>query len=415
MRSRFEALGFRTNLLRSDDGRGDKVSFLELFFDLVFVFAITQVSHTFVYALDNGYLLESALQSAVVLLAVWWVWVYTAWVTNWLDPDKAPVRWMLIALMVFGLLLSTSIPEAFGDRGLIFALVYVIMQVGRAIFTILSMIRFEPANALNITRLTIWFCASGALWVGGAVVSDPVARLALWGTAILIEYLGPASRFWVPGLRRSSFGGIPIRGTHIAERAGLFMIIAIGESILVTGAAFTEKPINAINTAAFLSAVIGSILLWLLYFSRAEEGGSRFINRHDTPSLVAANVYTYLHVVLVGGVVLVAVADELVLADPTGPAGRLVMLLVYGGPMVYLLGNLFFKRAIGAPWLRSHLAGLATLLALGTISMLELVSLSALAHSWIANVVLVGVVIGEEIDFQRAMRRRRAERAAQDA
>lgn len=414
MATRWERLGLRTNLLREDGERAEKVSFIELFFDLVFVFAITQVSHTLVARIDEGHVVEGFLQAAVVLLAVWWVWVYTAWVTNWLDPDKSAVRWMLILLMVCGLVFSTSIPDAFGSRAVLFVTAYVVMQIGRAIFTILTMIRFEPANALNVTRLTIWFALSAMFWFAGAFIDDAWVRLALWSVAIAIEYLGPVSRYWVPGLRSSYIGGIPIRGGHIAERAGLFVIIAIGESVLVTGAAFTAAPITLTSCLAFIAAVTGSILLWLLYFSRAERGGSRFIQRHENPSTVAANSYTYLHVVLVGGIVLTAVADELVLAHPTGPARLLTIALVYGAPALYLFGNLIFKRSVGAPWLRSHLAGMAALIAIGAGSMLIESGPSALAHSWIANLILIGVVIGEEADFRATMRTWRAERAERE-
>jgi low temperature requirement protein LtrA len=400
--------GFTTNLLRGDGEHADRVSFLELFFDLVFVFAVTQISHTLVHSIDGGHALDGGLQAAVIILAVWWVWVYTAWVTNWLDPDKAAVRWMLIILMVLGLLMSTSIPEAFGDRALLFVSAYVAMQVGRAIFTILSMVRFVPENALNVTRLTIWFCVSAIFWFWGALTEDLTVRLVLWGVAIVIEYLGPVSRYWVPGLRSSYIGGIPIRGGHMSERAGLFVIIAIGESVLITGTAFADHPIDLPNTLAFFASITGSILLWLLYFSRAESGGSRFIRRHSNPSLVAANSYTYLHVVLVAGIVVIAVADELVLAHPIDAPRRLTLALVYGAPALYLIGNLVFKKSIGAPWLKSHLAGVGILVIFGAAVLLSGLQLPALVHSWIANVVLIAVVIGEEIDFRRERSRLRS-------
>ncbi|MGO7426381.1 low temperature requirement protein A, partial [Rhizobium ruizarguesonis] len=108
---------------------GSKVTFLELFFDLVFVFSISQLSH----ALAAHYTPLGAAEAALMTFAVWWVWIFTAWVTNWLDPDKMPVRGMLVALMMLGLLLSASIPEAFGDKGLLFAGAYVAMQVGRSL------------------------------------------------------------------------------------------------------------------------------------------------------------------------------------------------------------------------------------------------------------------------------------------
>ncbi|MBG6055007.1 low temperature requirement protein LtrA [Salinibacterium sp. CAN_S4] len=393
--------GFRTNLLREDGEHADRVSFLELFFDLVFVFAVTELAHTLVYAIDKGQALEGILQTTVLLLAVWWVWVYTAWSTNWLDPDKTPVRWMLLILMLFGLLMSTSIPEAFGDRALVFVTAYVVMQIARSLFTALGLGRFTPETGLNVFRLTIWFAVSAIFWFAGALVDDLTLRLGLWGVAITIEYLGPVSGYRVPFLGRMVTSRLAIRGGHIAERAGLFMIIAIGESILVTGSAFAEHPIEPAGTLAFLSSLIGSIALWLLYFSRAESGGSRFIRRHDNPSQVAANSYTYLHVVLVAGIVLVAVADELVLAHPESPVSFTGLALIYGAPAVYLLGNLLFKRSIGAPWLRSHLLGIVTLMVFVLGATVVVPGLSFVVHSCVSTIVLIGVVIGEELDFRR--------------
>lgn len=392
--------GFRTNLLREGGSEADRVTFLELFFDLVFVLAITQISHTLVYSIEKGRALDGGAQAAVILFAVWWVWVYTAWVTNWLDPNKPAVRWMLIVLMVLGLLMTTSIPEAFGDRALLFASAYVLMQIGRGVFTVLAMVRFMPDNALNVTRLTIWFVSSAVFWFAGALTDDLTVRLGLWVIALAIEYLGPTTGYRLPGLRRTTISGISIRGGHIAERAGLFVIIAIGESVLVTGTAFTENPIDLPATFAFLASIFGSILLWLLYFSRAESGGSRFISRHENPSTVAANTYTYLHVVIVSGIVLVAVADELVLAHPIDTPSLLTLCLIYGAPAVYLLGNLFFKRNIGAPSLRSHISGIT---ALGVIFALSAVTdAPALAHIWATNVILAAVLIVEEVGWRRA-------------
>jgi low temperature requirement protein LtrA len=404
--------GFRTNLLREDGEHAERVSFLELFFDLVFVFAITQLSHSFVYAIDKGDPVVGILQTAVLLLAVWWVWVYTAWSTNWLDPDKTPVRWMLLSLMVLGLLMSTSIPEAFGDRALVFVTAYVVMQLGRSLFTAFGLARFDPGTGFNVLRLTVWFGVSATFWFAGALVGDVTLRLTLWVVAVVIEYLGPVSGYWVPRMGHTFTGALPIRGGHIAERAGLFMIIAIGESIIVTGSAFTSHPIEPAGTVAFLSSIIGSIALWLLYFSRAESGGSRFIRRHDHPSKVAANSYTYLHVVLVAGIVLVAVADELVLAHPESAASITGIALIYGAPVVYLLGNLLFKRSIGGPWLRSHLLGVVTLIVLALGAVLVVPGLSFVLHACASTVVLFAVVIGEELDFRRTRRRRLAEAAA---
>src|SRR5262245_16468349 len=112
------------NLLRVREAHAhSRVTYVELFFDLVFVFAITQLSHLLLEHLTLGGLVQTTL----LLMAVWWVWIYTSWVTNWLDPEKIPVRLLLFALMLAGLVLSTSIPEAFESKGLAFAGAYVVM------------------------------------------------------------------------------------------------------------------------------------------------------------------------------------------------------------------------------------------------------------------------------------------------
>src|SRR5688572_27518910 len=143
----------------------NKVSFVELFFDLVFVFAITQISHTL---LEHFSALGLA-QAVLLLGAVWWVWIYTSWVTNWLDPETTPVRLMLFALMFAGLLLSTSLPEAFGGKGLLFACAYVAMQLGRSLFAMLSMKANNPANYRNFQRVCAWLVISGLLWIAGGL------------------------------------------------------------------------------------------------------------------------------------------------------------------------------------------------------------------------------------------------------
>ncbi|WP_255511649.1 low temperature requirement protein A [Mitsuaria sp. TWR114] len=126
----------RIPLLRRPDPHGHaKVSFVELFFDLVFVFAVTQLSHTLIgHFAHDGVTLRGAAQTGFLMLAVWWVWIFTSWVTNWLDPERLPVRLCLFAMMLAGLLMSVSLPQAFGERALMFALSFTALQVGRTLF-----------------------------------------------------------------------------------------------------------------------------------------------------------------------------------------------------------------------------------------------------------------------------------------
>src|SRR5215212_1115140 len=170
---------------------------LELFYDLVFVFAITQISHLLLEHLTW----EGVGQSLVVLLAVWWSWNYTTWVTNELDPESIVVRLVVIGLMLASLLMAVAIPEAFGDRALLFAGAYVAIQVGRHTF-----LTFVAASAGTIEReragrILIWFAAAGVLWIGGALADGP-ARTILWLVALAIDYAGPLFTFYVPGMRK---------------------------------------------------------------------------------------------------------------------------------------------------------------------------------------------------------------------
>src|ERR671933_1519844 len=160
---------------RGTDGVSQRASALELFYDLVFVFAITQVSHLLLTHLTWA----GVLQAAIVLLAVYWSWNYTTWTTNELDTETVPVRLLLLSLMLVSLLMSVAIPQAFEDHALLFAGSYVAIQVGRHAF-----LTFAAAQPRTIEReragsILTWFVAAGVLWIAGALADGP-ARTALW-------------------------------------------------------------------------------------------------------------------------------------------------------------------------------------------------------------------------------------------
>src|ERR1700740_3486435 len=184
--------GPRGTLYRlTQPNRHSRVTNAELFFDLVFVFAVTQISHTLLGRLTS----LGLAQTTLLFLAVWWVWVYTSWVTNWLNPELTPVRVLLFSLMLGGLVLSTSIPKAFESRGLWFALAYAAMQVGRTIFLLASVPRTQPPIRMNAIRILIWLSTSAVFWILGGL-AEGHSRLAFWAVALAIEYLSPAARFW---------------------------------------------------------------------------------------------------------------------------------------------------------------------------------------------------------------------------
>ncbi len=293
-----------------------RVTNIELFFDLVFVFAVTQLSRFLLLHFEPA----GAIEAGLILFGVWWVWSYTAWFTNWLDPDVPPVRLALLPLILLGLVFSTSIPEAFSSRGIYFAGAYVAMQIGRSLFTLWAIGPGSPDLTRNMQRILAWFSVSGMLWIAGGAAEGP-ARFALWMVALAFDYTAPSVRFWTPGLGRFLTRHWTVEGGHVGERCALFIIIALGESVLDTGLAFTERAWSFVTVGAFIAAFVGSIALWWIYFDTGAERGVRHVTRASDPGRVAALVYSYLHVLAAGGVILAAAADDLMLAAP-GQAGE---------------------------------------------------------------------------------------------
>ncbi|MEY2848445.1 MAG: hypothetical protein RI885_1110 [Actinomycetota bacterium] len=379
--------GLKRDLLRPGHSeRSDRVTFIELFFDLIFVFALTQLSR---YLSENQSPL-GALESTILVLALWWVWVYTTWVTNWLDPAKLPVRGAVIVLALIGLVVSTSIYESFGDRGIVFAIAYVTLQLGRTVFMIVAVARHDAALTRDFVRVLIWMTAAGAFWIVGALLPLEF-RLAAWIIAIVIEYLSAAIGFRVPGLSSTRVGDWDISGEHIAERSALFVIIAIGESFLVTGFSFVAQESSVQGVIGVLLAFVGGVAMWWLYFDRAESVGANAIAGSEHPGRLARVAYTYVHAVIIGGIVLTSVADKELLLHPDDGVSVGVALTVAGGPFLYLAGLALFRWVVARERLVSHLAGLGMLLLCALVAPL----VSTLALGVCTTVVLVIVAAWE--------------------
>src|SRR6478736_28877 len=169
-----------------------EVSPLELFFDLVYVFAIGQLSQHLVEHVD----LRTGAETVILTLAVFYAWYMTAWGANWLEPDRLPVRAALVGLMFASLLMSVAIGDAFGDRAWLFVSGYLLLQVGRCVFLIVAL-RGRPQGE-HFVNDVVWELLTGVLWVAGAVVDDG-ARLLLWGLAVAGSYVGGWVRHWLPG------------------------------------------------------------------------------------------------------------------------------------------------------------------------------------------------------------------------
>src|SRR6266852_9083989 len=368
-----------------------RVTYAELFFDLVFVFAVTQISHT----LLGRFTPLGALQTTLLFLAVWWVWVYTSWITNWLNPELTPVRVLLFALMLGGLVLSTSIPKAFESRGLWFALAYAAMQIGKTVFLWVSTPSSRTLARMNAVRITAWLSISAIFWIAGGL-AEGHSRLLLWLVALGIEYISPAVRFWIPKYGASSIEDWVVEGGHMAERCAGFIIIALGESIVVTGATFADLPWTTETVGAFMSAFIGALAMWWIYFHKGAGAGSELISRSSEPGRLARLAFTYLHMPIVAGIILSAVADELVLTHPADHSDLKTVLSAIGGPLLFLIGTILFKHTIRG-WLQlSHGAGIVALGILGWFAG----GLSPLLLSLLTSAIMIVVAAWESVSLK---------------
>jgi low temperature requirement protein LtrA len=367
-----------------------RVTYAELFFDLVFVFAVTQISHT----LLGRFTPLGVLQTTLLFLGVWWVWVYTSWITNWLNPELTPVRVLLFLLMLGGLVLSTSIPRAFESRGLWFAAAYAAMQVGRTIFLLVSIPSSRTLTRMNAVRILAWLSTSAIFWIAGGF-AEGHARLVLWAVALGIEYISPAVRFWIPKYGASAVADWVIEGGHMAERCAGFIIIALGESIVVTGATFADLSWTAETVTAFVSAFIGALAMWWIYFHKGAEAGSEQISKSSEPGRLARLAYTYLHMPIVAGIILAAVADELVLTHPADHSDLKTVLSAICGPLLFLIGTILFKHTIRGWFQPSHGAGIAALAVLAWFAG----GLSPLMLSILTTAILIVVAAWESISL----------------
>jgi low temperature requirement protein LtrA len=373
----------RARLLRAEGAR--RVTTAELFFDLVYVFAITQLSH---YLLEHQTFIGT-LETALLLAMVWLVWIYTTWVTNWLDPDRLPVRLLLFGLMLASLIMSAGLREAFAGRGLWIGVAYAVMQIGRSAFAVLAL-RGERLQR-NFQRILAWCVVSGGLAVAGGLTHGWV-RGACWLAAVGVDLLGGAVGFYTPGLGRSTTADWTIDPDHLAERCQAFLLIALGESVVVMGAVLSSQThVDGAEGAAFVAAFAGAIALWWIYFDRGAEEAVQVVKRSGDPGRLGRSAYHFVHPIMVAGIVVAAAADQQVLSHPATSPTASAAWMVLGGSALFLIGHSTFKILIWrvVPWSR--------LLAVALLGLLAPLAphVSSLALAWCSTAVVAGVVVAD--------------------
>ncbi|MEV4660188.1 low temperature requirement protein A [Micromonospora sp. NPDC049301] len=359
-----------------------RATFLELFFDLVFVFALAGLSQGLLDPLN----LSDAFQTLVLLLALWSVWTNTAGLTDRLDPQQPLIQLLVLATMLGTLMMAAAVPEAFGEHGLFFAGTYVATQIGRGAVAVL-LLRGHTARAAFVRPL-FWFGVSAVPWIAGAVTHD-TARAILWALAVAVEYaalsLGlPTPRLGPAFTRAAEF---EVSGEHLAERYRQLFIIALGELILVTGLTFSRSEFTPLRIAAVLVAFATTALLWRIYIHRA--GGLLAEAIAAAPDPIRATISAvYAHLVMVAGIVPSAVAVELVIEHPSGHAQPAWIAVILGGPALFVAGRGMFEYSVFGRVSRSRVIGVLLLAAISPAAIflppLGVAIAPALILAWIA-------------------------------
>jgi low temperature requirement protein LtrA len=358
----------------------------ELFFDLVFIFTITQVSHYLIAHPDW----RGAARTALLLALVWFVWVYTTWVTNWLQPDQGPVRAMLIGVTLGSLLLSATIPQAFAGMGLLFAAVYVTVQVGRTAFALWAA-QGNPWLVDGFQKSLPWIAATSVLVVVGGLLDTP-AREGAWAAVIVLEVVGLSIGYPLPGRERSRPERWMVEGGHLAERCAAFVLIALGESILVTGSTLTAH-VDLVRLGAFGVAFAGSVALWWVYFARSAPAAAEVLARAGSRTGALSRLaFNYLHPVMVAGIVVTSAGDERLLHAPGATATTVSALFTLGGPALFLAGHAAYQAVLWRAVPTSRIAAVVLLLALVPVCVglgATVVTCAALATAVTIAVIMV--------------------------
>ncbi|HZB09476.1 MAG TPA: low temperature requirement protein A, partial [Rubrobacter sp.] len=326
-----------------------------------------------------------------------WSWNYTTWTTNELDTETVPVRLLLLALMLVSLLMAVAIPQAFEAHALLFAGSYVAIQIGRHAF-----LTFAAADRGSVEReraghILTWFAVVGVLWVAGALLDGP-ERIVLWLVALALDYCAPLVTYWIPGRRRLAPATWNVGTEHFAERFGLFIILALGESIVITGATTSDLDLDAARIIAFIMAFLASAALWWLYFSSVASLGEHYLEVSENRTILARDAYTYLHVVFVAGIILSAVGDELVIAHPTEMLPPYEVATVTAGPAVYLFAHTLFGYRLTGVVYKTKVFGTLACVTVGVVGLL----VPALVLAGLLIVVLVAVIGSSHLAPSRA-------------
>ncbi|MFY1668729.1 low temperature requirement protein A [Plantactinospora sp. WMMB334] len=379
----------RFSALIRDPGQPQRATAVELFYDLAFVFILARLGEALVTNLHP----LGAYQTLLLLLATWWVWSYTNLATDTLDSRRSPVQLLVIAMMLGSLMMSTAVPEAFDGQALLFASSYVGIHLFRSVVLAVILHRHRLHN--RPLRGIFWFGLSGTIWLAGALVPGG-ARVVLWTVALGVDYLGPVLRWPTPKLGRSPDWEWNTTGEHLAERYRQFIIIALGDTVVITARTILNTGDGLRERMAFLVSFATTVLLWWIYFNRTREKlGSAIVGSADPGR--ETTWAGHAHLVMVAGVVLTTVSDELVIRNPVDDTPWGWVMVIIGGPALFLIGRTLLGYEVLVRVVRPWLVGLGVLIAMSPL----MVHLPPLAVAACVLVVLLGIVVADALTLRK--------------
>ncbi|MEU1228816.1 low temperature requirement protein A [Streptomyces sp. NPDC005828] len=357
-----------------------EVSPLELFYDLVFVFAVSQLSHHLLEHLTR----RGAAETAVLLVAVFGTWAYTSYEATFLDVHRQVTRWLIVIVMGLGLFMNAAIPSAFADRAWAFVIpLLAILFFAGAVTAVAAR---TDALREHFRRTLVWLALSAPLWiVGAAVGSGP--RLWWWAAAALVDLTGTWLAHPLPG-RTLSSRELAFDADHMLERLRLFFIILLGETVLTAGVAISQAPVDLPSVLAGVGVFTALVSLWAAYFGGGEDVITTAIATTPDPVRSVRLGVNSAYLVL-AALVALAVGSELAIAHPTGHGSTTLALLLFGGPALYLATTAwFFRTTAGGAW-KERLLAVAVLAVVATAA----VWLPPLASLALLDLILITTAV----------------------
>lgn len=362
---------------------------LELFFDLAFVFVLIALSEKLLSELTW----VGAWQTLILLLAFSLLWALTAWAGDVVDLSEPLIGPQIVVVMAGSLLLASAVVDAYGNSGLLFAIVYVTTSLTKGVYYLL--IVPNPALKLRVRRILFWQAAAAAPWILGGLLAG-TTRGVLWAAAVAVEYTGVVLGWPTPWSWCRLPSAAEVVGERIAERYRQFIIVALGVSIFLTGRSFSLSGFTTDQAWALAVVFTITVMIWRIYIYRAGDQLTSVIATSANPARLR-EIIAFVHLIMVAGILCTAVTSQLVIERPFGDTPTSWAAVIHGGPGLFLIGRVLLDYTLFGRVDLVRLSGLLLLAGLAPAAPLLPPVMAALVVMVILIAVATGNLVGDRI------------------